>query len=98
MNFDQVGKKRVHSTYDFSTLYTSLPHNLIKDKLLKLVRRTFEREKKKFIACNNSKAFFTETIHYGYHNFDVNYVCDARSESTRLNSSHAKTSRMPSSA
>ena len=25
------------STYDFSTLYTTLPHNLIKDKLLYLI-------------------------------------------------------------
>ena len=25
------------STYDFSTLYTTLPHNLIKEKLLDLI-------------------------------------------------------------
>ena len=29
------------STYDFSTLYTTLPHNLIKEKLLDLIERTF---------------------------------------------------------
>ena len=28
-------------TYDFSTLYTSLPHNLMKEKLLALIERTF---------------------------------------------------------
>ena len=33
--------------YDFSTLYTTLPHNLIKDKLTKLIQKTFAREKKK---------------------------------------------------
>ena len=32
------------STYDFSTLYTTLPHNLIKDKLVALTERTFQRE------------------------------------------------------
>ena len=32
------------STYDFSTLYTTLPHNLIKDKLIDLIGRT-SREK-----------------------------------------------------
>ena len=32
------------STYDFSTLYTTLPHNLIKDKLIGLIERTFQRE------------------------------------------------------
>ena len=31
------------STYDFSTLYTTLPHHLIKDKLIDLINRTFIR-------------------------------------------------------
>ena len=29
------------STYDFSTLYTTLPHDLITDKLVYLIERTF---------------------------------------------------------
>ena len=29
------------STYDFSTLYTTLPHNLIKEKLFDLIEWTF---------------------------------------------------------
>ena len=33
------------STYDFSTLYTTLPHNLIKEKLLDLIKRTFKKRK-----------------------------------------------------
>ena len=33
------------STYDFSTLYTTLPHNLIKDKLADLIERTFQSER-----------------------------------------------------
>ena len=32
------------STYDFSTLYTILPHNLIKKQLIDLIDRTFKRE------------------------------------------------------
>ena len=32
------------STYDCSTLYTTLPHNLIKDKLIDLIERTFQRK------------------------------------------------------
>ena len=32
------------STYDFSTLYTTLPHDLIKDKLTELIEQTFNRE------------------------------------------------------
>ena len=32
------------SIYDFSTLYYTLPHNLIKDKLIYLIERTFNIE------------------------------------------------------
>ena len=32
------------STYDFSTLYTTLPHNLIKEKLTELIEQTFNRD------------------------------------------------------
>ena len=32
------------SAYDFSTLYTTLPHNLIKEKLNDLIEWTFHRE------------------------------------------------------
>ena len=32
------------STYDFFTLYTTLPHNLIKEKLTELIEQTFNRE------------------------------------------------------
>ena len=46
------------STYDFSTLYTTLHHNLIKDKFLDLIERTFyKKEGKLYLACNNKKAF-----------------------------------------
>ena len=48
------------STYDFSTLYTTLPHNLIKDKLnIDLIERTIEREGPSYLACNDRNAFFT---------------------------------------
>ena len=33
------------STYDFSTLYTTLPHNLIKEKLIDLIKRPFYERK-----------------------------------------------------
>ena len=47
------------STYDFSTLYTTLPHNLIKDKLINLIERTFQREGSPYLACSDRNAFFT---------------------------------------
>ena len=46
------------STYDFSTLYTTLPHNLIKDKLIDLIERTFNREGSPYLACNDRNTFF----------------------------------------
>ena len=50
--------------YDFSTLYTTLPHNLIKEKLLDLIERTFyKKEGKLYLACNDKKAFFTSADH-----------------------------------
>ena len=48
------------STYDFSTMYTTLPHNLIKERLLGLIERTFyKKEGKLYLVCNDKKAFFT---------------------------------------
>ena len=47
------------STYDFSTLYTTLPHNLIKEKLTGLIEQTFNREGTLYMACNDKNAFFT---------------------------------------
>ena len=40
------------STYDFSTLYTTLPHHLIKDELNDLINRTFIRENTQYLAYN----------------------------------------------
>ena len=67
------------STYDFSTLYMTLPHNLIKEKLLGLIERTFyKKENKLYLACNDKKAFFTSVDHYrGYHLWSCQNVCDA---------------------
>ena len=69
------------STYDFSTLYTTLSHNLIKEKLLDLIERTFYKKKGKlYLACNDKKAFFTSADHYkGYHLWSCQNVCDALS-------------------
>ena len=59
------------STYDFSTLYTTLPHNLIKEKLTELIGQTFNREGSLYLACNDKNAFFLllnnlNDINYGH--------------------------------
>ena len=48
------------STYDFSTLYTTLPHNLIKDKLIDLIERTFQRDGSPYLACNDRNSFLLQ--------------------------------------
>ena len=65
------------STYDFSTLYTTLPHNLIKDKLIDLIERTFQREGSPYLACNDRNAFFTSEKPKQYHAWSCQNVCDA---------------------
>ena len=45
------------STYDFSTLYTTLPYNRLKDKLTELIERTFNREGSLYLASNEKNAF-----------------------------------------
>ena len=61
------------STYDFSTLYTTLPHNLIKDKLIDLI----EREGTLYLAYNDRNAFFTSEKPKKYHAWSCQNVCDA---------------------
>ena len=50
-------------TYDFSTLYTTLPHHLIKDQLIDLINRTFIQENTQYLACNEERAFFTSGVY-----------------------------------
>ena len=45
------------STYDFSTVYTTLPHNFIKEKLAELIEQMFNREGSLHLACNEKRVF-----------------------------------------
>ena len=69
------------STSDFSNLYTTLPHNLIKENFLDFIERTFyKKEGKLYLACNDKKAFFTSADHHrGYHLWSCQNVFDALS-------------------
>ena len=48
------------STWDFSTLYTSLPHAQLKKQLHDLLERVFNTKGKSFIATNNFRTFWTK--------------------------------------
>ena len=65
------------STYDFSTLYTTLPHNLIKEKLINLIEWTFKREDSPYIACNKRQAFFNSGDTKRYKLWSCQNVCEA---------------------
>ena len=65
------------STYDFSTLYTTLSHNLIKGKLTELIEQTFNREGSLYLACNDKNAFFTSEQPKRYKWWSCQKMCDA---------------------
>ena len=56
---------------------TTLPHNLINDKLIDLNERTFQREGSPYLACNDRNAFFTSEKPKKYHAWSCQKVCDA---------------------
>ena len=65
------------STYDFSTLYTTLSHNLIKEKLIDLIEWTFQRKGSPYLACNERQAFFTSGDPKRYKFWSCQNVCEA---------------------
>ena len=65
------------STYDFSTLYTTLPNNVIKEKLVNLIEWTFKREGSPYIACDEREAFFTSGDTKRYKLWSCLNVCEA---------------------
>ena len=48
-------------TYDFSTLYTALPHDEIKKKFSKIFKKVFEREAKLFLNVTYNRNYFSNS-------------------------------------
>ena len=63
--------------YDFSTLYTTLTHNLIRNQLVDLIENTFRREEALYLACNEEHAFFASEEHKKYDLWSCQKVTDA---------------------
>ena len=61
----------------FFYIYTTLLHNLIKDKLVDLIERTLQREGFLYIACNDRNAFFTSDAVRNYNLWPCQKVCEA---------------------
>ena len=65
------------STYDFSTLYTTLSHNLIKEKLTELIEQKINRMGSLYLACNDKTRFFTSEQPERYKLWSCQKMCDA---------------------
>ena len=51
------------STYDLSMLYTTLPHDLIRNQFVDMIEDTFRREEVLYMACIEERAFFASEEH-----------------------------------
>ena len=50
----------------FSTLNTTLPHDLIKNRSVVLIKNTFSSNEVLYLACNEESAFFACEEHKKY--------------------------------
>ena len=66
------------ATYDFSTLYATLPHNLIKEKLTELIKETFnERAHLIWLVMIKKIPFFTSKQPKRFKLWSCQKICDA---------------------
>ena len=65
------------SSFDFSTLYTSLPHDLIKAKVLSLVNWCFNRESKTYLCTSVKVGFFSNKKYDSYKCWSCAELCEA---------------------
>ena len=67
-------------TYDFSTLYTSIPHNLLKSRITALIHNLFKRRngsnRYTHIKITSGKGYFIDTINPGGDNlYTADQIC-----------------------
>ena len=60
-----------------SPLSTTLPQNLIKEKLTAFIEQTFNKEGSLYLAANEKHIFFTSEQPKRYHLWACQKVCDA---------------------
>ena len=60
-NFNRKKNARNVRTYDFSTLYTSIPHDLLKRQLAWVIKKAFKSSGKTFISVYKSGASWTNS-------------------------------------
>ena len=67
------------STWDFSTLYTSIPHDKLKIRIYELLERVFTTVNRRYIKVRNNNAFWTDDI-----NNDKGYYFTCRNLSSAI--------------
>jgi len=68
-------KARNLQTYDFSTLYTSIPHYKLKDKVSSLVIKSFDSQNWKVICVKHDKATWCQVEKKKRHLFVLRCCC-----------------------
>ena len=76
LNVDREDSVRSFCQMIFS-LYTTLPHYLIEEKLINLIEWAFKREGSPYIACNERQAVFTSGGTKRYKLLSCQNVCEA---------------------
>ena len=67
-------------TYDFSTLYTTIPHNLLKSGIVTLVHKSFQKRDESIrhnhIKITGGKGYFVDVINDGGDNlYTAHQIC-----------------------
>ena len=55
-------RKAQLASFDFSTLYTAIPHNLLKDKITNLIYSAYTCRKSQYIEVCQDKAFWSNNV------------------------------------
>ena len=66
-----IGDFESVQSFDFSTLYTTLPHILIKKKFTHLIKWAFKKSECEYIRSNSFRSFFSSNKQKNY----VNWTC-----------------------
>ena len=76
-----IGRKQFQATsvttWDFSTLYTSIPHEKLKHRIYELLEKTYVVRRKSFIATDNFRTFWTDEKKCNRHHFSSKDLCHA---------------------
>ena len=76
-----IGRKQFQATsvttWDFSTLYTSIPHEKLKHRIHELLEKTYVVRRKSFIATDNFRTFWTDEKKCNAYHFSCRDLCRA---------------------